>query len=112
MEAPMQPKWTYKDHEIEEGLKPGSKTFRYFFKILEGGEKKCNFCVWIVDDALARFDSSKKFDAIVDSHKVRWHQWVKEKIDQGDFRNRALKFEKTGQKEINLSDMADHITPD
>ena len=24
--------WTYKNHEIEEGLKPGSKTFRYFLR--------------------------------------------------------------------------------
>ncbi|MFT5700375.1 MAG: hypothetical protein ACI8ZB_003249 [Desulforhopalus sp.] len=22
--------WAYKNHEIEEGLKPGSKTFRFF----------------------------------------------------------------------------------
>lgn len=108
----MQPAWTYKNYEIEEGLKPGSKTFRYFFKILEKGEKKCNYCVWIVDDALTRFDPSREFTVIAASHKATWHQWVKEKIDGSDFRNRALKLEKTGQQEINLSDMSDHITPD
>ena len=103
--------WTYKNHEIEEGLKPGSKTFRYFFKILENGEKKCNYCVWIVDDALAQFDS-KDFNAIVASRKAAWAEWVKEKIDGSDFRNLALKLEKEGQQEINLSDMSDHVTPE
>ncbi len=93
----MQTTWTYKNHEIEEGLKPGSKTFRYFFKILESGEKKCNCCVWIADDTLGQFDSSKDFQAIVASRKSGWHQWVKEKIDREDFRNRALKFDKDGQ---------------
>lgn len=107
----MQTTWTYKNHEIEEGLKPGSKTFRYFFKILESGEKKCNYCVWITDDTLDQFDSSKDFDAIVTSRKADWHQWVKGKIDGGDFRNRALRIGKEGQEEINLSDMSDHIKP-
>ena len=106
----METTWTYKNFEIREGLKPGSKTFRYFFKVLEGGEKKCNYCVWIVDDALTRFDPSKDFNAIVASRKAAWHQWVKEKIDGGDFRNRALKFEKTGEQEINLSEMSEHVT--
>lgn len=105
----MQTTWTYKNCEIEEGLKPGSKTFRYFFKILESGEKKCNCCVWIVDGALSQFDSTKNFDAIVAAQKDAWHHWVKGKIDEGDFRNRALKIEKEGQTEINLSDMSDHI---
>ena len=108
----MQTTWTYKKYEIKEGLKPGSKSFRYFFRILESGEKKCNYCVWIVDDALIRFDPSKDFDAIVASRKTIWHQWVKEKIDGGDFRNRALKLEKSGQQEINLSDISEHVTPD
>jgi hypothetical protein len=108
----MQAAWTYKNHEIEEGLKPGTKTFRYFFKILESGEKKCNYCVWIADDALGQFDPSKEFDSIVASRKAAWHQWVKGKIDAGDFRNRALKIEKEGQQEINLSDMPYHIKSD
>ena len=108
----MQNPWTYKNFEISEGLKPGSKTFRYFFKVLESGQKKCNYCIWIVNDALTRFDPSKDFNAIVASRKDTWHQWVKAKIDGGDFRNRALKFEKAGEQEINLSDMSDHVTPD
>ena len=112
MEYNMQTTWTYKDYEIEEGLKPGSKIFRYFFKVLENGEKKCKYCIWIVDDALARFDSSKDFNTIVASHKADWQQKVKEKIDGGDFRNRALKFGKESEEEINLSDMTDHVTPD
>ena len=104
--------WTYKNHEIKEGLKPGSKTFRYFFKILENGEKKCNYCVWIADDALGRLDPSKEFDGIIASNKAAWQQWVKDKIDNGDFRNRALKLEVEGQREIDLSEMTDHIKTD
>ena len=72
---------------------------------MDGDEKKCNFCVWIVDDALTRFDPSKDFNTIVTSRKDAWHKWVKEKIDDGDLRNRALKFEKAGQREIDLSEM-------
>ena len=106
----MQNTWTYKNYEIKEGLKPGSKIFRYFFRVLEGGEKKCNYCVWILDDALTRFDPSKDFNAIVASRRAAWHQWVKEKIDGGDFRNRALKFEKAGEQEINLSEVSEHVS--
>ena len=65
-----------------------------------------------VDDALSQFDPSKDFNAIVSSRKATWHQWVKEKIDGGDFRNRALKVGKAGQQEINLSDMSEHVKPD
>ncbi len=108
----MQPTWTYKNYEIKEGLKPGSKSFRYFFKVLENGEKKCSYCVWIVDEALTRFHPSKDFNGIVESCKATWHQWVKDKIDSNDLRNRALKLEKEGQQEINLSDMSDHVTLD
>lgn len=108
----MQEKWTYKNYEIEEGLKPGSKTFRYFFEIFQNGEKKCNYCVWISDDAIEKCDPSKAFDAVVASQKDVWHDWVKGKIDDKDFRNRALKIEKQGQHEINLSEMSDHISPD
>ena len=108
----MKDAWTYKNHEIEEGLKPGSTTFRYFFKIMENGEKKCNYCVWVADDALARLVPSKDFDAILAANKAGWQQLVKDKIDNGDFRNRALKIEVEGQCEIDLSDMARHIKPD
>jgi len=37
---------------------------------------------------------------------------IKEKIDAADFNNRALKFEKTGKKEIDLSEMTKHVTMD
>lgn len=106
----MKHSWTYKNYEIREGLKPGSKTFRYFFRIVEGGEKKCNYCVWIVDDALTQFDGSKDFNAIVASRRQVWHQWVKAKIDSEDFRNRALKIEIAGEQEINLSEISEHVT--
>ena len=45
--------WRYKDLQITEGRKPGSKQFQYFFAVSEGGEKKCNYCVWIDDEALS-----------------------------------------------------------
>ena len=54
----MQKVWSYKNYQIKEGLKPGSSQFRYFFAISESGEKKCHYCVWIVDEALSRFDQS------------------------------------------------------
>ena len=108
----MENTWTYKNVEIREGLKPGSKTFRYFFKVLESGEKKCNYCVWIVDDALTRFDPSKDFNAIVAYRKDSWHQWVKAKIDASDFRDRALKIEKSREQEIDLSKHSEHVTLD
>ena len=105
----MQKTWSYTNYEIKEGLKPGSSQFRYFFVVSESGEKKCNYCVWIVDDALSRFDPAKDFNSIVSSQIETWHEWVKEKIDAADFRNRALKFEKMGEKEIDLSQMAEHV---
>jgi len=108
----VQKTWSHNNYEIKEGLKPGSSQFRYFFAVSESGEKKCNYCVWIMDEALSRFDQSKDFNSIVSSQKVIWHEWVKEKIEASDFRNRALKFEKTGEKEIDLSEMAEHVTMD
>jgi hypothetical protein len=112
VEEGMQKTWSYKTYAIEEGLKPGSSTFRYFFVVSESGEKKCNYCVWITDEALARFDPSKDFSAIVSSQTEAWHRWVKVKIDAADFRNRVLKFDKTGEQEINLSEMAEHLKMD
>ena len=108
----MQKTWAYKKYEIKEGLKPGSSQFRYFFAVSESGEKKCNYCVWIVDEALSRFDPSKDFNSIAASQIETWHEWVKEKIDAAEFKNRALKFEKKGEKEIDLSEMAEHVTMD
>ena len=108
----MQKTWSYKTYEIKEGLKPGSSKFRYFFVVSENGEKKCNYCVWIVDDALSRFDPTKNYNAIVSSQTETWHRWVKEKIDAADFRNRVLKFDRTGEQEINLSEMREHVEMD
>ena len=106
----MQKKWTYKNYEIKEGLKPESTTFRYFFVVSKNGMKKSNYCFWIKDDALSRFDQSKNFDTIISSQRENWSKWIKEKIDAKDFQNRALKFDKTGEVEINLSEMKEYVT--
>ena len=108
----MQKTWSYKVYEITEGLKPGSSQFRYFFTVSANGEKKCHYCVWILDDALSGFDPSKDFDAIISSQIETWREWVKKKIDAKDFSNRALKFDQTGKHEINLSEMTAHIKMD
>jgi hypothetical protein len=101
--------WKYKSFEIKEGLKPGSSSFRYFYSVSEGSEKKCRYCVWIDPDALARFDPSKNFDSIASSHSEKWGQWVKAKIDQGDFRNRVLKHDANGESEIDLDEMDEKL---
>jgi hypothetical protein len=101
----MENEWSYKSLRVKEGLKPGSKHFQYFFVVSEGEQKKCNYCVWIEDEVLSRFDSSKDFKAILDSHRREWSKWVKEKIDQKDFRNVVLKFDKGGHKEMDLNKM-------
>ena len=108
----MQKQWTYKNYEIQEGLKPGTKTFRYFFLVSENGIKKSNYCVWIKDEALSRFDQSKNFDTIITSQRDSWGKWIKEKIDAQDFQNRALKYDETGKTEINLAEMNEHVTMD
>ncbi len=108
----MQKTWSYKNYEIKEGLKPGSSQFRYFFVVSESGQKKCSYCVWIADDAVSRFDQSKDFNSIVSSQIETWHEWVREKIDAAEFKNRALKIDKTGEKEIDLSEMSEHVTMD
>jgi hypothetical protein len=101
--------WSYKDFRVREGLKPGSKHFQYYFVISQGGEKKANYCVWIEEDALARFAPSQEFGEISASGREDWSKWVQDKIDQGDFRNRVLKFEKTGQREIDLTEMQEKL---
>ncbi len=98
-------KWSYKNFQIREGLKPGSNHFQYFFVISEGGDKICNYCVWIEDEALSKFAPSREFDEIVSSGRDNWNKWVRAKIDQEDFRNRVLKVEKTGEKEVDLTEM-------
>jgi len=108
----MKENWSYKGFQISDGLKPGSKHFQYFFVVSEGGEKKCNYCVWIEDEALSRFDKSEKFDSIISSQIGNWHEWVRDKIDQGDFRNRVLRYEKEGETEIDLSELKERMTMD
>ena len=102
--------WTYHDLQVEEGLKPTGEHFQYFFLVSEGGEKKCNYCVWIDDDALSRFAPSRAFEEIASSQREDWSQWVQGKIDQGDFRDLVLKLEKTGQKEVKLGEMEEKLT--
>jgi hypothetical protein len=101
--------WSYKKLEIKEGLKPESKHFQYFFVVSDGGKKKCNYCVWIDDESLTHFSSSKSFEEIISSHKEEWTQWVRNKIDQKDFRNLAWKLGKTGQQEINLEELKEKL---
>ena len=106
----MKTQWSYKQHQISEGLKPGSEHFQYFFVVSKDGAKKCNYCVWIQDDALSLFHESKDFSSILSSFRDQWSTWVKGKIDQGDFRNIALLLEKTGQKEIDLAQAERHLS--
>jgi chemotaxis regulatin CheY-phosphate phosphatase CheZ len=106
----MENSWTYKDYKIKEGLKPGAKHFQYFYVVSEGDEKKCNYCVWIEDKALSRFDQAKDFNKIVSSRKAEWNKWVKGKIDADDFRSLVLKFDEKGQKEIDLAEMEKHLS--
>jgi hypothetical protein len=104
--------WSYKEHEVKEGLKPNSKHFQYFFVVSENGEKRCNYCVWIDDENLTHFSSSRSFDEIISSRREEWARWVQKKIDQKDFRNLAWKLEKTGQKEIGLEELTDKLEPE
>lgn len=108
----MMKEWSYRDYQIKEGLKPGSKKFQYFFVVSDDADKKCNYCVWIEDDALSRFDDSGSQDAIVSSHREAWSAWVKGKIDQGDFRNLVLKMETVGEREYVLEEMEEHLSMD
>lgn len=87
----------------------GSSHFQYFFIVSQGGAKKCRLCVWITDDALAGFDPSREFVPIASSGREDWSEWVRSKIDQGDFRDRVLKFDPTGRKEIDLAEMTERL---
>ena len=106
----MENQWSYKEYQIRDGLKPGSPHFQYFYVVSEQATKKCNYCVWIVDEALTRFDQSKDFDSIVSSKRETWNTWVKGKIDAGDFGNKVLKYDRDGEKEIELSEMTAHLS--
>ena len=104
--------WSYKELEIKEGLKPKGKHFQYFFVVSEGGKKKCNYCVWIDEQNLSRFSTSKSFEEIISSQREEWTRWVQNKIDQRDFRNLVWRIEKTGQQEINLEDLKEKLEPE
>jgi len=101
----MEREWHYKNLKVKEGLKPNSNHFQYFFVVSEGEQKKCNYCVWIEDDVLSDFDATGNFKTILASHRGDWGQWVKEKIEQKDFRNVVLKFGKDGRKELDLNQL-------
>jgi hypothetical protein len=106
----MDNQWVYKDYEIRDGLKPGSTHFQYFYVVSEQAKKKCNYCVWILDEALTRFDKSGDFASIVSSRRETWNNWVKGKIDAGDFGNKVMKYDRDGEKEIELSEMTAHLS--
>ena len=106
----MENEWSYKEYQVRDGLKPGSPHFQYFYVVSEQAKKKCNYCVWIVDEALVRFDQARDFDSIVSSQRETWNKWVKGKIDAGDFGNKVLKYEYEGEKEIELSEMTSHLS--
>jgi len=108
----MEQTWKYKDLDVIENLKPGSTHFQYFFLVKEKGQKKCNYCIWIEDKALSRFDRSKDFNSIVSGKREDWKGWVKEKIEKGDFRNLALKYGEEGQVEIDLDAVPEKLTLD
>jgi hypothetical protein len=102
--------WSYKGLSVKEGLKPGSKHFQYFFVVSERGQKKCNYCIWIQDEVLPQFTASGDFKTILGSHSGDWNKWVKEKIDQKDFRNVVLIFDKEGHKEMDLDIMDEKLS--
>jgi hypothetical protein len=104
--------WSYKNYRIVEGLKPESSHFQYFFVVSEKGEKKCNYCVWIDDENLSRFGRSEEFGEIASSRREEWSQWVRSKIDVGDFWNLVLKLDETGQMEIDLEKIEKKLSPE
>ena len=106
----MENEWSYKSLKVKEGLKPGSKHFQYFYVVSDQGQKKCNYCVWIEDEALSRFDQSGDFDSIVSSNKESWGEWVREKIGARDLKSKVLRIGKEDQKEIELSEMKEHLS--
>jgi chemotaxis regulatin CheY-phosphate phosphatase CheZ len=103
--------WSYRNFRIVEGLKPESEHFQYFYIVTEKGEKKCTYCVWIDDVTLSRFGRSDEFEEIASSRREQWGQWVREKIDQGDFRNLVLSMEEGGKKEIDLGELEEKLRP-
>jgi hypothetical protein len=103
--------WSHGSYQIEEGLKPGSSHFQYFYLVLDKGHKKANYCVWIEDEALSRFPSGD-FESVAESQRALWNKWVKNKIDKGDFSNKVLRISREGEQEIELSEMKAHLSMD
>jgi hypothetical protein len=103
----MENEWSYKGFQIRDGLKPGSTHFQYFYVVSEQAKKKCNYCIWIVDEALTDFGD---FASIVSAKRETWDKWVKGKIAAGDFGNKVLKYDRNGETEIELSEMTTHLS--
>jgi hypothetical protein len=106
----MENRWSYKNYQIKDGLKPGSRHFQYFYVVSEEGKKRSSYCVWIEDEALSRFEEPGDFAPIVSTQRESWDKWVKGKIDEGDFGSKVLKFGPDGVKEIELSEMSAHLS--
>ena len=104
--------WSYKNFQINEGFKPESKHFQYFFVVSEKGKKRCNYCVWIDDENLTRLTNSNEIEGIVSVKRGEWSKWVQTKIDKEDFRNLVLKIEKNGQEEIDLDKLDKKLEPE
>ncbi len=104
--------WSYKDFQINEGVKPGSKHFQYFFIVSEKGKKRCNYCVWIDDENLTELTNSSEIEGIISLKREEWSKWVQTKIDNKDFRNLVLKIEKKGRKEIDLDKLDKKLEPE
>jgi hypothetical protein len=104
--------WTYKEFDIRGGLKPEVPHFQYFFVVSQGPQKRWRYCVWIEDDALTHFDPAGNKAVILDSNREAWLEWVKGKLDRGDFRDLVLKFDKEGRSEFDLSALDEKLTLD
>jgi len=103
-------KWTYNNFQIKEGMKPQAAHLQYFFVVSQEGKKKCSYCVWVDDEVLGCCSDIGNHEEVAASKREEWSRWVKRKIDKKDFRNLVLKIDKTGQSEINLSEMKEKLT--
>jgi len=105
----------YKRYMIKEGLKPGSDKFQYYFAVTEGVEKKAHYCVWVDDEVLAKTKEFQKAcrgvleEEFINTHKSEWLKWVEEKLENEDFRDTVLKIEKSGTREIDMSELKEKL---